>query len=61
MQCAFDAGCPVVDLRRVCTDSMDYFNPIEPGAAAGKKIASAILGALEPDRSSSVFGYLGRE
>jgi len=52
MQCAFDAGCPVVDLRRVCTDPADYFNPIEPNEHGGKKIAAAILSALEPDRSS---------
>ena len=57
MQCAFDAGCPVVDLRRVCTDSADYFNPIEPGAEGGRKIASAILAALEPEASSRSFVY----
>jgi len=49
MQCASNAGCPVIDLRRVCSDSADYFNPIEPGAEGGKKIASAILSALDPD------------
>jgi hypothetical protein len=57
MECALDAGCPLVDLRRVCTDSADYFNPIEPGAAGGKKIASAILSALEPDQSLISFVY----
>ena len=57
MQCAFDAGCPVVDLRRVCTDSTDYYNPIEPGAEGGRKIASAILSASEPGPSLSSFVY----
>ena len=60
MQCAFDAGCPVIDLRKVCTDPADYFNPIEPGERGGEKIASAILGALEPGRSSVSFVYPGR-
>ena len=57
MQCAFDAGCPVVDLRRVCTHPADYFNPIEPGVVGGDKIASAILAALEPDLSSISYLY----
>ena len=57
MQCAFDAGCPVVDLRRVCTDSSDYYNPIEPNAEGGRKIASAILSALELEQSSTSFVY----
>lgn len=61
MQCALEAGCPVVDLRRVCTDPGDYFNPIEPSEAGGKKIASAILSTLEPDQSSVAFVYPGRE
>ena len=59
MQCAFDAGCPVLDLRRVCTEVSDYYNPIEPGAEGGRKIAAAILAALEPDRSSIPFVYPG--
>ncbi len=57
MQCALDAGCPVIDLRRVCTDPADYFNPIEPGEVGGKKIASAILSALNPTPSSASFIY----
>ena len=52
MQCAFDVGCSVVDLRRVCTEPTDYWNPIEPNAEGGRKIASAILAAIESDRSS---------
>ena len=54
MQCAFDTGCSVVDLRRVCTEPTDYWNPIEPGVEGGRKIASAILAALESDRASVV-------
>ena len=54
MQCALDAGCSVVDLRRVCTEPADYWDPIEPNAEGGRKIALAILAALESDRSSVV-------
>jgi len=57
MQCAFDVGCPVVDLRRVCRDSSDYYNPIEPGAEGGRKIASAILSALNLGLHSNSFVY----
>ena len=54
MQCAFDVGCSVVDLRRVCTEPTDYWNPIEPNSEGGRKIAFAILAAIESDRSSVV-------
>lgn len=57
MQCAFDAGCSVVDLRRVCTDYADYYNPIEPGAEGGRKIASTILSVLRQKQSSTSFVY----
>ena len=43
-------GLPVVDLRRVCTDPADYWNPIEPSERGGAKIASALLGALRAPR-----------
>ncbi len=46
-QAAFDAGVPVIDLRRVCTESGDYWNPIEPNAVGGEKIAHAILAVLD--------------
>lgn len=52
MQAALDAGCSVVDLRRVCTEPTDYWNPIEPNTQGGRKIASAILAAIESDGSS---------
>ncbi len=32
----------VIDLRRICTQTGDYANPIEPSAEGGKKIARAI-------------------
>lgn len=41
-QAAFDHGVPVIDLRRVCTEPEDYYDPIEPNAVGGAKIASAI-------------------
>ena len=57
MQCAVDSRCPVVDLRRVCRDSSDYYNPIEPNAEGGRKIASAILSALNPGLDANSFIY----
>ena len=57
MQCAFDAGCSVIDLRRVCTDYADYYNPIEPGAEGGRKIASTILSVLRQKQASTSFVY----
>jgi hypothetical protein len=40
----------VIDLRRVCTGPADYANPIEPSVAGGKKIAAAILRAVQEGR-----------
>ena len=34
---------PVIELRRVCTEAMDYANPIEPSDVGGAKIARRIL------------------
>jgi len=59
MQCAFDAGCSVVDLRRVCTEPTDYWNQIEPNAEGGRKIASAILASLDSNQSSVVVSPSG--
>ena len=47
----------MVDLRRVCSSPEDYFNPIEPGEAGGKKIALGILAGLDPAESSISFVY----
>lgn len=43
IQCANDSDCPVIDLRTICTEREDYFNPIEPSAIGGEKIAKAII------------------
>jgi lysophospholipase L1-like esterase len=40
---ANDLKLPVIDLRRVCTETTDYANPIEPSGAGGAKIAKRIL------------------
>ncbi|HLL75509.1 MAG TPA: SGNH/GDSL hydrolase family protein [Pyrinomonadaceae bacterium] len=56
---AFAAGLPLIDLRLVCDDPLDYANPIEPSARGGDKIARAITRAvMEHDfasRRTSVF------
>jgi len=39
---AFMAGIPLIDLRLVCNEDIDYANEIEPSEAGGKKIARAI-------------------
>lgn len=36
------AGIPILELRSVCTEPDDYWNPIEPSAQGGAKIAAAI-------------------
>lgn len=43
-------GLPVLDLRRVCDQPEDYWNPIEPSERGGAKIAEAVLGALRTSR-----------
>jgi hypothetical protein len=35
-------GLAVLELRDVCTKPEDYYNPIEPSSAGGRKIAKAI-------------------
>lgn len=39
---ALEFGVPVIDLRTVCTDDEDFFNPVEPSGIGGGKIANAI-------------------
>lgn len=39
---AFARGVSLVDLRLICTEDLDYANPIEPSAQGGRKIARAI-------------------
>jgi hypothetical protein len=36
-------GVAVLELRRVCTETTDYANPIEPSGKGGEKIARAIV------------------
>ncbi|MEK8029723.1 SGNH/GDSL hydrolase family protein [Ideonella sp. DXS29W] len=43
---ASEHGLKVIDLRRICTQPVDYANPIEPSSAGGSKIASAIAKAV---------------
>lgn len=45
-QAAWRAGVPVIELRQVCTEPDDYFNPIEPGGQGGRKIAEALARAV---------------
>lgn len=47
---AVDRALPVIDLRRVCTEPEDYWNPIEPSERGGEKIAEAVLGAVRVPR-----------
>lgn len=46
VEAARDRDLPVVDLRRVCSEPEDYWNPIEPSDTGGRKIAAAVLEAL---------------
>lgn len=57
VQAALDHACPVVDLRRVCTEPADFTRQIEPSAQGGRKIADALLQSLtEPN---AFFGGMG--
>ncbi len=42
---AFPLGVPVIDLRRICAEPIDYArsSPIEPSAVGGGKIARAVI------------------
>ena len=46
IRAAFAEGLPLIDLRLVCGDDLDYANPIEPSARGGDKIARAITRAV---------------
>lgn len=43
---AFKKQLPIIDLRLVCAEEVDYANPIEPSSIGGKKIAQAIVSAV---------------
>ena len=49
MQAAFDAGCLLLDLRKVCTEPTHYWDPIEPSETGGHRIAGAIAHVLRGD------------
>lgn len=59
LRVAFDNQFTVIDLRSVCDESSDYANPIEPSGPGGRKIARAIVRAVEvgddAGRQSRVF------
>ena len=40
---AITHGLPILDLRQICSESVDYANEIEPGVGGGRKIAAGIL------------------
>jgi hypothetical protein len=44
---AITHGLPVLDLRLICTEPVDYANEIEPGVPGGKKIAAGILNLVQ--------------
>ncbi len=48
LRTALRFGVHVIELRSVCTEPRDYANPIEPSGSGGKKIAEAIVRALDP-------------
>ena len=50
---AFMAGIPLIDLRLVCNEDIDYANEIEPSEAGGKKIARAITRLVKEHDFSS--------
>ena len=39
---AFTRGLPLIDLRLVCDEDLDFANPIEPSARGGEKIAAEV-------------------
>jgi hypothetical protein len=55
---AFARGVPLIDLRLICDEALDYAHPIEPSAQGGAKIAAAIAELVSgqdwPQRHSAV-------
>jgi hypothetical protein len=51
LRTALRHGVDVIDLRFVCDQPSDFANPIEPSGTGGRKIAAAIINALEPRRA----------
>ena len=46
LRVAFERHSPVIDLRLICNEPVDYANPIEPSGRGGWKIANAIARSL---------------
>jgi GDSL-like Lipase/Acylhydrolase family len=42
LRAGFSAGIPILDLRLICNEDIDYANAIEPSSHGGAKIATAI-------------------
>jgi hypothetical protein len=55
---AIENGLTVIDLRRICTLTADYANPIEPSSIGGEKIAQAIKSVVTgaPTLDARIFG-----
>jgi hypothetical protein len=53
LRCGFERSLPIIDLRFICCEKSDYANPIEPSGSGGRKIAKAVVGWLEMDKSTS--------
>ncbi|MCE2792644.1 MAG: SGNH/GDSL hydrolase family protein [Blastopirellula sp.] len=50
---AVSRGWPLLDLRVIFSEPGDYANAIEPGAAGGKKLARAIVAAVQGSSASA--------
>ena len=44
---AVEFGAPLIDLRQICVENVDYANEIEPSVTGGEKIARAIWRVVE--------------
>lgn len=47
LRIGIEHALPMIDLRRVCCEPAHYANPIEPSGEGGRRIAAAILQALQ--------------
>ena len=50
---AFQLKVPLIDLRVLCDEDVDFANPIEPSAVGGQKIARAIVDMLDSSEGSA--------
>ena len=53
LRTAFELGLPAIELRIVCSEPEDYANPIEPSVQGGRKIAQAIIRAVQGQEGAS--------